>query len=454
MASRRRNIDMGSGSFLKNIILFAIPIALTGFLQCLYNAADMVVVGKFGSSNSLAAVGATGSPTGLLVNLFLGLSIGASVIVSRSLGEGNREKIIKAVHTAVSIGAIAGVLVALLGFLFCEQLLILMGVPSDILDKSVLYTKIFFVGVPASMLFNFIGAIFRASGNTKTPLIVSLLSGILNVILNCIFVIAFKMDVAGVAAATAISCYFSATISLILLKNEHGPIRFFFKKLTIDKESLKDILIIGIPSGLNSAMYSISNILINTRINSFGSTVVGGHAVGTNISAFLYQLNVTPFAQASVSFIAYNYGAKKYENFKKIIGACLLWAVAVGAAITALLLPFGESVASVYTNSQSEIEIGVLFLTIVGILHWILGISETLNGAIRGLGKSFTAMILSVIGICGIRVIFTQFIFPLFPTISCLYLSYPVSWIITITMQVITFLLLSRSVRKNEGISQ
>lgn len=449
MAALGKSVEMGSGKYIKNIFLFALPIALSGFLQSLYNAADMVIVGKFGEPNSLAAVGATSSPTNLLINLFLGLSVGVSVVVSRSFGEGAADKIRKAVHTAVAVGAISGCTVAVLGFFLTEHILVLMGVPSDILPKAILYTKIFFLGVPASMLFNFIGAVFRASGNTKTPLIISFIAGILNVTLNCVFVLGFSMDVSGVAIATAISCYFSAIASLIVLKNENSNIRFSWKHLGIDKKALADIVKIGLPSGLNTAMYSISNVLINTQINSFDSSmIVGGHAVGLNISGFIYQLNVTPFAQASVSFIAYNYGAKKYENFKKIIGACCFWAVTVGAAVVAIIIPFGSTLAKLYTNSMEEVKIGLLFLFISGILHWVLGISETLNGAIRGIGKSTVAMLLSVIGVCGVRVIFALVIFKQFPSMECLYLSYPVSWIVTIMLQTTTYLTLLKRIKK------
>lgn len=445
-------IDMCNGSILGKMLLFALPLMFSSILQLLFNAADVIVVGKFAGDNSLAAVGSTGSLVNLLTTLFMGLSVGANVLVSRYCGAKQECDVHRTVHTAMLTSVLSGVLLAVVGVSAARQLLQWMDSPEDVIDLASLYLRIYFLGMPAMMVYNFGSAILRAIGDTKRPLYYLSLAGVINVVLNLIFVTVFHMDVAGVALATIISQYISATLVLRCMIKETGAVHLDLKSLYIDRFIFVMILQIGLPASLQGIMFSLSNVIIQSSINSFGSTVLAGNSAAGNIEGFVY-VAMNAFAQASISFVSQNVGAGKYNRINRITVISCLCALAAGVITGGMAVIFGKHLLLLYTSSPEVVQAGMNRLTIVAALYALCGVMDTMVGVLRGLGYSIVPMIVSLIGACGLRLfwIFTFFRLDAFHTPRSLYLTYPVSWILTGGTHIICFIIIRRKMKKKWG---
>ena len=443
---KRINHDMLHGPLLGNIITYAIPIMLTGILQLLFHAADLVVVGQFRGSVAVAAVGATGSLTALIVNLFIGLSTGAGVTVAHAIGSKDAERTHRTVHTAVAVSLVGGVVLAIIGFIFCEQFLIWMDTPADVLPLSTLYMRIYFTAMPVVMLYNFCSSLLRAAGDTKNPLTILAISGVINVVLNIIFVTVFGMSVDGVALATVISTMFSAVMAVIILTRRTDALRLELSKLRIYKLQFLKILRIGLPAGIQSSIFAISNVLIQSSINSFGEAFMSGNAAASNIDGFVYT-SMNSFYQTSVNFIGQNAGARQYKRIKQIFWRCTACVTVLGIALGSLMYLFGRPLLGIYiTDSAEAVDYGMIRLACVGLPYFFCGIMEVATGALRGMGVSVTPMIISILGVCGVRIgwILTVFQLPKYHTPESLYFSYLVSWVFTAAVLSISFLVIHR----------
>ena len=446
----RRNRDMCSGPMLGNIILYTIPIILTSVMQLLFNTTDLIVVGRFCGSISVGAVGATSSATTLILSLFLGLSTGAGATTAQALGAGDYNKASRAVHTAIPTAVLGGIGLAIIGNIVCEPLLRLMGTPENVLPLSTLYMRIYFSAMPFNMLYNFGAALLRAVGDTKRPLIYVSIAGVVNVVLNVIFVTVFHMDVAGVALATGIALSVSSTLVLKALMKRHDALHFSFKEMCFDKAVLKKMLGIGIPSGIQSSLFGISNLLIQSSINSFGDVFLAGNSAAGNIEGYVYMI-MAAFYQSSLNFSAQNYGARKFNRVKKALIISALCSGACGFVFGNLAYIFGDQLLSIYiTDSPQSIVDGITRMSIVMVTYFLCGPMDTITGAIRGMGSSFSTMIITVFGTCVLRItwIYTIFAIPQFHTPQCLFLSYPISWIVTIIAELIAFAVIIKKKRK------
>ena len=442
-------MDMCNGPLFGKIILYVIPVMLTGILQLLFNAADLLIVGRFCGSVSVGAVGATSSLTNLLVNLFMGLSVGAGVTVAQGLGAHDDRKVSATVHTAIPVAIIGGAVLTVLGICFSEFFLRWMGTPADVLPLSAVYMRFYFAGMIFNMLYNFGAAILRAAGDTTRPLIYLTVAGVLNVFLNVIFVTIFHMNVAGVALATSISQGVSAVLVIITLIRREDACRLILKKMRIHKAPLKRMLYIGIPAGIQGSLFSVSNVIIQSSVNSFGSTVMSGHAAAGTLEGFVYTA-MNSFHQAALNFTGQNTGAQKFDRVKRIFGICLANVAVMGAVFGGLVWAFGRPLLSIYiTDSEAAIGYGVLRLTYICLPYFLAGIMDVASGSIRGLGISLQPMIVTILGVCVFRVvwIYTIFQHPAFHTLDCIYISYPISWTITSIAHIITFLLVMRKKR-------
>jgi putative MATE family efflux protein len=442
----RRHIDLVNGPLAKNIILYALPIIATGMLQLLFNAADLVVVGRWCGSVSVAAVGATGAVINLTVTLFIGLSVGVGVAVATGLGARDHEKVSETVHTAVPVALIGGVVLTALGVIITMPLLKLMATPEDVIDLSALYMKIYFTGMPASLLYNYGAAVLRADGDTRRPLIFLSSAGVLNVVLNVIFVTVFDLDVAGVALATSASQYFSAVLVLGALIREQGPIRFEWKKMKISRGALVQIVRIGLPAGLQGAMFSISNTIIQSSLNSFGSVAMTGCAAASNIEGFSY-VAMNAFNQCAMNFVGQNYGARRYDRVKKVARLCVLDVGLTGLLVGWTVYALGRPLLGIYiTDSEAAIAYGLIRMRYISTVHWLNGLHDTMTGVLRGLGSSFVPMLVTVVGVCVTRIIwiYTIFQMPRFHSLEMLYIVYPISWIITSAMLFVCYLVLAK----------
>lgn len=448
-------MDMTTGPLFANIIRFTVPLIITGTLQLLYNAADIIVVGKFGSDTSLAAVSSTGAMINLIVNVFMGLSIGASVLVSQSFGAGKMRDVSDAVHTSIAIALLSGVIVGVFGFFASRGMLELMDSPDDVIDLSTLYVKIFFIGTPFNMLYNFGAAILRAVGDTKRPLYFLMFSGVINVILNLIFVIVFGMDVAGVALATIISQAVSAILVINCLVHTDGPVRLSFKKIRIHWSKLKSIIGVGLPAGIQGSVFSISNVIIQSSINAFGSAVMGGNGAAASIEGFIYTAMNSVY-QAAITFAGQNYGAKQFKRIKTVAFECLGIVTAVGLSLGILAKIFASQLLYIYTDNPAEIEFGIVRMNVICLTYFTCGLMDVMVGMLRGIGRSLIPTIDSILCVCGIRIVwiftyFAQFKATGADTKDCLtvlYISYPVSWIIAAMVHLICFLIFFRIAKK------
>ena len=436
-----KNQSMLQGPLLGSIISYTIPIILTSILQLLFNAADLVVVGRFCGSISVAAVGATGSITALIVNLFIGLSVGAGVAVAHGIGSREDEVVHRTVHTAIPMALLSGVVLTVLGIFLSETLLTMMGTPENVLKLSAVYMKIYFAGITFTMVYNFAAAILRAVGDTRSPLVFLTIAGVINVVLNLIFVIFLHMNVAGVALATTASQAFSAVAMVIVLMKRTDAAKLCLKKMRIYKVQMMKMLRIGLPAGIQSSLFSISNVLIQSSVNSFGDILMSGNAASQNIEGFLY-VTMNAFHQTAVNFIGQNVGAKQYDRVKKIVWICLGCVLVAGFGMGTLICGFGENLLSIYiTDSAEAIAWGLVRMQVICRFYFLCGLMDVSTGALRGLGASVSPMIISVLGVCGLRIgwVMTIFQIPQFHTPQSLYSSYIFSWTLTFLIQMFAF---------------
>lgn len=441
----KRNTDMLNGPILPNIIRYTVPIMLTSVLQLLFNAADLVVVGRYCGSIYVGAVSATSAIINLIINLFIGLSIGAGVAVAHGLGGEDNETVYKTVHTALPMALLGGVILTIIGVIFAEDFLIMMKTPENVLPHSTLYMKIYFCGMVFSMVYNFCASILRAAGDTKSPLIFLMLSGVINVVLNLIFVTVFHMDVDGVALATITSLAISSILVVIALIRRTDACHLSLRKMRFYKKQLLEIIRIGLPAGIQSSLFSISNVIIQSSINSFNSdAIISGNGAAGNIEGFVYVI-MNSFHQTAVNFIGQNDGARKYDRIKKIFVTCLACVMIVGLISGVSVWFLGEPLLSIYiTDSAEAISHGIVRLAYIGIPYFLCGLMDVSTGALRGLGSSVAPMVISVLGVCGIRIawIYSIFQIPQYHTPQYLYLSYTFSWLATFLIQSAAFITL------------
>jgi len=441
-------IDMTEGSLLKNILLFSLPLMFSGILQLLFNAADTIVVGRYAGEQALAAVGSVGSLNTLIVSLFMGLSVGSNVVVARQMGARDYKGVQDAVHTSVAIAFISGVFLAFAGFFLARPLLLMMGSPEDVIDLSVLYVRIIFLGMPVQMVYNFCAAILRSVGDTKRPLYFLTVAGVINVVLNLIFVIGFGMTVDGVALATILSQIVSAALVVRSLTLREDAVRLTLSKLRIVPSVLWQIIRIGLPSGIQTSVFSISNVLIQSSVNSFGTIAMAGNAAAANIGGFVYQ-GISAFVQAATSFVSQNMGARKPRRALHAMWASHLWSFVFTFALGIISYVFGEQLLSMYNTDPEVIVWGLERIVYVHIPYFLCGFMEIFSGALRGIGYSLLPMIISLLGACAFRIIWIYTIFQKVRTMPCLLVSYPVSWIITTVVMAAFFFLLYKKVCKN-----
>ncbi len=459
LRQKSNTIDMTSGAILPNIVRFTIPLLLTGTLQLLYNAADIVVVGRYGSDNALAAVSSTGSLINLIVNVFMGLSIGASVLVAQYFGAGKSKDVSEAVHTSMAVAIISGIAVGLFGFFASRGMLELMDSPEDVIDLSALYVKIFFIGAPANMIYNFGAAILRAVGDTKRPLYYLMFSGIVNVILNLVFVIGFNMDVAGVALATIISQLISAVLIIICLMHTDGDVRLYIRKIRIYKQKLARIAAVGLPAGIQGSIFSISNVIIQSSINAFGSAVMGGNGAAANIEGFIYNA-MNSLYQAAITFTGQNYGAGNFKRIKKATFECLALVFGVGFGLGCLAKLFGTQLLGIYTDKPEEIAAGLIRMNIICLTYFTCGMMDVMVGFLRGIGRSLIPTIDSIICVCGMRIVWIYTVFANFKasgaapedSLRVLYISYPISWTMAVCVHVFCFVIFYRIAKKRAAL--
>ena len=445
-----RSSDLTEGPLLSKIIYYSIPIILTGILQLLFNAADLVVVGRFCGSISVAAVGACGAVINLLVNLFIGLSVGAGVTVAHGIGAGKDEDVKRTVHTAIPVAFICGILLTVVGVAGAGSILSFMGTPDDVLRLSAVYMRLYFCGITANTLYNFGAAILRAAGDTKSPLAYLTAAGILNVLLNLIFVIAFKMDVAGVGLATSLSQCLSAFLIIRALVKREDSCRLIFSQMHIYKRQLLRIFQIGFPAGIQGALFSISNVLIQSSVNSFGSVVMSGNAAAQNIEGFVYT-SMNSISQTALNFTGQNHGAGKFDRIKKIMLICLGLVAGTGIVLGAAAWIGAKPLLSIYiTDSQEAIKYGVIRMTCICLPYFLCGIMDVATGLLRGIGYSVMPMIVTVAGVCVFRIvwIYTVFRIPQFHTLESLYLSYAISWTMTFTIEIVCFNILLKKMSR------
>ncbi len=443
------NKTMLQGPLFGNIILYTIPIILTSLLQLLFNAADLIVVGRFCGSVSVAAVGATGAITNLMVNFFIGLSVGAGVTVAHGLGSREDRVVHCTVHTAIPTALISGAILTVFGILLSETFLRMMGTPDTVLPLSAVYMKIYFGGVTFTMVYNFCAAILRAAGDTKSPLLYLTFAGVVNVLLNVFFVRGLHLNVAGVALATTISQAISAVLVTVALMRRTDTCKLILSKMRFYKPQLQKIIRIGLPAGIQSSLFAISNVLIQSSVNSFGDIMMSGNAAAANIEGFVY-VSLNAFHQTAVNFIGQNAGAKQFHRVYRTLWICLGCVTVVGLSMGILAYSLGPRLLSVYiTDSQEAISYGMIRLAYICLPYFLCGLMDVSTGALRGLGESFIPMVISVLGVCGIRIgwIYTIFQIPRFHTPQCLYFSYTVSWTLTFLFQLAAFLRVCRKHR-------
>jgi len=442
----KSKVDMLNGPLFSGILAYSIPIIFTGILQLLFNAADLVVVGQFCGSISVAAVGATSPLTHLLVNLFVGLSVGAGVNVAHAIGAQDNDAIHRTVHTAIPLALVCGVLMTVIGIIFSDRFLLLMATPANVLPLSSTYVKIYFGGITFTMVYNFAAAILRAAGDTKGPLVYLTAAGIINVMLNVFFVTVLDMNVAGVAWATTISQAIAALLVVRALMRRTDACKLILSKMRFYAAQLLRILRIGLPAGIQGSLFAISNVIIQSSINSFGDPAISGNSAAGTIDGFLYVI-LNAFHQTAQNYIGQNTGARQMGRIRSVFGVCLGYTTLFGIVIGILMYVFGPQLLSIYiTDSEEAIVCGMIRLLYVGLPYFIFGIMDVTTGALRGMGAAMTPMIISVAGICGIRFIwiYTIFQLPQYHTLECLYLSYLASWIVTLVGQCIAFFVVYR----------
>ena len=449
---KKYEIDMCNGPILKKMLLFAFPLMLSSILQLLFNAADIVVVGRFAGDDSLAAVGSTSSLINLLTNLFIGLSVGANVLVARYFGAKKEEELRDTVHTAMTLSLIGGVVLTVIGVVGAPIILEWMQSPPEVFSLAVIYLRVYFAGITATMIYNFGSSILRAIGDTKRPLYYLSIAGVVNVVLNLVFVIVFHWGVFGVGIATVISQVISAALVLRCLLREQGGIRLDFKRLGINTGKLLQIMQIGLPAGFQGMLFSLSNVVIQSSVNSFGATVVAGNSAAQNIEGFVY-VGMNAFYQAAISFMGQNVGAGKYNRVNKILFAAETSVIVIGFGLSMIVRIFDEPLLSLYTDSPAVVQAGTVRLGIICATYFLCGMMDVMVGALRGLGYSIAPMIVSLLGACAFRLLWIATVFQIerFHTIETVYTSYPISWTLTFLAHVITFVIVRKRLKKRWG---
>ncbi len=447
---KRYSLDMTNGPFLKKILIFSVPLMLTGLLQIAYNTADVIVVGRFVGKEALAAVGSTGSLVNLFLNVFLGLSMGSGVMVARHIGEKDDKKVQDCVHTAMLLSVICGVTVGILGFFASSTMLRLMNAPEDVIDLASLYLKIYFLGSPGLLAYNFGASIVRSTGDTKRPLYILTFSGIINVVLNLVLIIVFKLGVSGVAIATIVSQYVSASLIIFYLSGMPNACKLMPTKLRLEKTEMKSILRLGFPAGIQSSLFSLSNVVIQSTVNSFGSVAMAGIAAGSNYDSYVYTCT-NAIAQTTMTFSSQNMGARKYSNIGRVYRYCLILTTVIGIAMGLFGCGFGNTIVSLFSDDPEVIAIGADRLLQIMPFYFFCSLMDVAASQIRGMGKSFEPMIVSFIGACGIRIFWIYFILPFNKTLTMLYWAYPVSWAVTFFVQFAMYFIL-KSKMKRQGI--
>ncbi len=427
---RRGRVEICTGPLLVNIFRFAVPIMLSGLLQTLFNTVDAAVVGRFGSPTALASVGSTASLTHLLVNMFLGLSVGAGVAVAQGIGAEDTERVRRTIRTSVTVGLFSGVLVAAVGIVFARTFLRLMGSPDEILDGAATYMRIYFAGMPAIMIFNFGSSVLRSMGDTRRPLYFLMAAGVVNMALDILFVIALRMDVAGVALSTVFSqCGAAVLVALCLQRLPHN-IRLEVRRLGVDAKCLRQILRIGVPAGLQSCLFSLSNVIIQSSVNSLGATAVSANAAATNLDNFVY-IAMNGVSQSATTFVGQNYGARDLHRVRRATADTAVAVLVVGCTMGTIEALFGTQLLRLFTTDSAVIAVGMQRLEITATTYYLCGLSETLSGALRGTGRSFLPMCVTLLGVGGLRILWVYTVFPLVPGLGTLYWSYPLSWLLT-----------------------
>ena len=436
-------MDMTEGPLTTKIIKFTIPVMLTGILQLLFNTADVIVVGRFTGKTALAAVGSTGSLINLLVSLFMGLSIGTNVLVARYQGAKDDKAVSETVHTSIALGIVGGLILLIIGVVATRPLLEMMATPEDVIDQSTLYMRILFFGMPLNLILNFGAAILRAIGDTKRPLYYLTIAGVINLFLNIFLVTVFSLGVAGVAIATVISEGVSCVLILLCLKHETGAIRLYFNRIKINPSKCVDIMKIGLPAGLQGCIFSISNVLIQSSVNSFGSTVMAGNTAASNIEGFVY-VSMNSLHQTCISFTSQNFGAGKFKRIKKVLINCLVIVAITGLVLGNSAYFFGKFLLSAYNNEAEVISYGLIRLSIISTMYFLCGLMDVMVGAMRGIGYSILPMIVSLVGACGLRILWIYTVFVKFRTLDILFISYPVTWTITFLSHLVCYYIVTR----------
>ena len=442
-------IDMCNGPLLGKIMLFTLPLMLSGILQLLFNAADVVVVGRFAGNEALAAVGSTGALTNLLVNLFIGLSVGANVLVARYYGGRQEEEVSRTVHTSMLVSGVGGMILTLLGITAAKPLLLLMDTPENVIGHSVLYMRIYFVGMPVMLVFNFGSAILRAIGDTRRPLFYLIIAGIINVVLNLFFVIALHLGVAGVALATVISQCVSTALIVRCLMRTQGCFQLCLSKLHMDWDKFRKIAAIGLPAGIQGSLFSISNVLIQSSVNSFGSVAMAGNTAGSNVEGFVYTA-MNSVHQTAVSFTGQNLGGRRYDRIRVIMLEGVLFVSVIGLVLGNGAVLLGDGILGFYSSDPEVIHYGLQRMRIICAPYFICGLMDVLVGCIRGLGYAVMPMLVSLLGACVFRVIWIYTVFQWDRTLHTLYISYPISWSVTAAAHLVCFIVVYRKL-KNKG---
>ena len=453
LKKNKYEIDMCNGTIMDKLITFAFPLMLSGVLQLMFNAVDIIVVGRFSGSSSLAAVGSTTALINVFTNLFIGISLGANVLAARFFAAGREKEMSETVHTSITFALISGIAMAIVGQICAKGALELMGTPEDVIGLSALYMRIYFLGMPFFMLYNYGAAILRAVGDTKRPLYFLVVSGVINAVLNMVLVIVFDLGVAGVAIATVFSQMISCVLVLICLARTDASYRLYISKLGMKQEYLEQIFRVGIPAGIQSTVINFSNALLQSSVNSFGSTAMAGYTAANNVLGFLY-MSINSVTQACMSFTSQNYGVGKYKRMDRVLLDCLILSVSVALLLGCGAYIFGTQILQIYTEDAQVVQCGLEILSITTVPYFLCGIMDLFPGALRGMGYSAVPMILSIIGTVGTRILWIFVFFPQYRSLYFLFISYPGSWLATIVMQVICFIVVRRhvhSLAENEG---
>lgn len=445
MRSRTYNIDMCSGALAGKILLFTMPLMLSSILQLLFNAADVVVVGRYVGKEALAAVGSNTALINLMINLFVGLSVGANVVIARDIGEGNDEQVERDVHATATLSLVSGVAMMIFGIIMARRLLILMESPTDVIDLATVYLRIYFLGMPANMIYNFCAAILRAQGDTRRPLYYLTSAGVVNVLLNLLLVIVCDMGVAGVALATIAAQYVSATLVIRCLTREQGRLHLNLKRLGMEWGVVKRIMRVGLPAGFQGVLFSLSNVVIQSSLNSFNNPViVAGSAASSSIEGFVY-VGMNAFHQAAITFIGQNYGAGQVKRVDKVAVECVSFGVLTGLILGNFAYVFGRPLLGIYAPGEPDVVAeGMIRMMYINVPYFLCGIMDVMVGVLRGIGYSIIPMVVSLLGACVLRLAWVAWIFPLHRTPACLYFSYPVTWIITGATHIMFFLLVRK----------